>query len=303
MTTHQYGGRHCHPSLLCGKGEAVERGRALRTLTALAAGEEQCSSLCRVWLEKTCQGVGDLGTCLEKVASVGLLLQVQKCLLASEGTRAPSIHMVESTDESQCRDIETLGKPQNRGSHVRKNPAMGHPAVGDIATHMAQGKCSVYFDSSRKDLPGGWDKAKPQKRGSPKYSSPEPAAAPEYLRGQSPALSVPCCAVLCRATPCRAAVHSTAEPRQLETYSSPAVGEPNASLPCLPGTGNLGHLKIKYGYMRCQDNQLPDLVSSWLGRAPQAQGEHSKPETGVTGEHMRERDANDSDANDSTSLV
>lgn len=94
-------------------------------------------------------------------------------------------------------------------SHVRKNPAMGHPAVGDIATHMAQGKCSVYFDSSRKDLPGGWDKAKPQKRGSPKYSSPEPAAAPEYLRGQSPALAVPCCAVLCRATPCRAAVHST----------------------------------------------------------------------------------------------
>lgn len=68
-----------------------------------------------------------------------------------------------------------------------------------------------------------------------------------------------------------------AEPRQLETYSSPAVGEPNASLPCLLGTGNLGHLKIKYGYMRCQDNQLPDLVSSWLGRAPQAQGEHSKP--------------------------
>lgn len=59
-----------------------------------------------------------------------------------------------------------------------------------------------------------------------------------------------------------------AEPRQLETYSSPAVGEPNASLPCLLGAGNLGHLKIKYGYMRCQDNQLPDL-HGW--------GEHPKP--------------------------
>lgn len=71
-------------------------------------------------LEKTCQGVGDLGTCLEKVASVGLLLQVQKCLLASEGTHVPSIHMVESTDESQCRDTGTLGKPQNRGRYQEK---------------------------------------------------------------------------------------------------------------------------------------------------------------------------------------
>lgn len=89
---------------------------------------------------------------------------------------------------------------------------MGHPAMGDIATHMGE-VLRVRCESSRKDLLGGWDKAKPQKGGSPECSSPEPAAAPEYLRGQSPALVVPCCAVLCRATPCRAAVRSTVSPQ------------------------------------------------------------------------------------------